>query len=253
VTAHCLDLTDQQTAAFERQLKRCMAQLERRIRGAISRLDIVDGVIVKTPANLQFVASMTPQLNAMLEQSGYPELIAHFQDGDAELLAAVRSSSAVPLAFTRQSSTTLAALQGMQNSQFIGIGTSAMEAVRQSVMNTIMTGARLEDAIDVIKAQIDGKLKSYAWTYANTTRRDVVQLANDLAAEQIDGDLYWAYNGPLDDVTRPACQDLLAIGVFTDAERAEAEAMYAAEREYNCRHSFDLISQSQYNELNGGQ
>ena len=45
--------------------------------------------------------------------------------------------------------------------------------------------------------------------------------------------------------------ELLEIGYFTDAEREEAEARTADERAYNCRHSFDLVSEATYKENRG--
>jgi len=251
MTPKTLALTDRQVTAFEKELASAVAQLERRIRALIARMEIRGGVIQKTSANLQFAASLTPQLNEMLTEAGYPDIVANFQSGDAELLASVRQTSPIAMNFTQGASTTLTALRAMQNTQFAGIGAAAMESVRQGVVNTIMTGARLEDCLDSVRAQLSSKLRSYAWTYANTTRKDVVQMANDLAAEAYDGEKYWAYNGPLDDVTRPACIALLEIGYFTDAEREQAEADTADERMYNCRHTFDLVPAHVYEKNKG--
>lgn len=246
-----LDLTNAQVTQFESELNRSMRQLERRITALLSKLEMDNGVILKTPANLRYAASLLPELNRLLEESGYPDAVAKFQQGDSTLLSQVRKSAAIPLAFTRADAATLSALLAMQNSEFTGIGANAMESVRQVVMNTIMTGSRLEGSLGMIKKNLSANLQRYAWTYANTTRRDVIQLANDLAAANTEGENYWAYNGPLDDVTRDACIELLAIGYFTDAEREQYEAEYAAERMYNCRHSFDLISKETYDENRG--
>lgn len=246
-----LDVTESQVTQFERELDRSIRQFERRITGLLAKLEIENGVILKTPANLQYAASLLPELNQMLEDSGYPDAVAKFQQGDSTLLAQVRKSAAIPLAFTRADAATLSALRAMQNSEFTGIGANAMESVRQVVMNTIMTGSRLEGSLGMIKKNLSTNLQKYAWTYANTTRRDVIQLANDLAAANTEGENYWAYNGPLDDVTRDACIELLSIGYFSDAEREAAEAEYAAERMYNCRHSFDLVSKETYDEHRG--
>jgi hypothetical protein len=150
------------------------------------------------------------------------------------------------MAFTQQSVNTLTALQTLQASQFAGIGSQAMDAVRQTVMQTILTGAQLEDGLANIEARLSADLQRYAWTYANTSRAQVLQAVQDIAAQNYEGELYWEYSGPLDDVTRDACVELLEIGVFTDDERNQAEADTADERAYNCRHVFEQITREQY-------
>jgi hypothetical protein len=252
MTTELAKLSDAQVKAFERELSRCVADLNKRLSGLLTKLEIVNGRIVKTPANLQYLARLQPQMEQALIQSGYLDAVQNLQAGDAELLKAVREQSAVKLIFTKTDATTLNALAQMQNSEFYGIGTNAMEAIRQTVINSVMAGARLEDGLGIIRSQLETRLQPYAWTYANTARKQTMQMANDLAARNIPAnERFWAYNGPNDDVTRPACQELLAIGVFTDSEREHYEAMYAEERAYNCRHSFDLISEQMYNELRG--
>lgn len=245
-------LSSAQLSAFERELRRAVASLNKRLSALLADLDIVNGQMVHTPANLQFLARLQPQMEQALIQSGYLDAVQYLQAGDAELLRAVRESSPLKLIYTKTDATTLNALAQMQNSEFYGIGTNAMEAIRQTVMNSVMAGARLEDGLGIIRSQLETRLQPYAWTYANTARKQVMQMAEDLAAQHIPAEeRFWAYNGPLDDVTRPCCIELLEIGYFTDAEREEAEARTADERAYNCRHSFDLVSESTYKENRG--
>ena len=60
----------------------------------------------------------------------------------------------------------------------------------------------------------------------------------------------WEYYGPDDDITRPACRILLAEhgGYYTFDEMQAAEAQYAEERAYNCRHYFIQIPKEVYDE-----
>ena len=53
-----------------------------------------------------------------------------------------------------KTATTLNALAQMQNSEFYGIGTNAMEAIRQTVMNSVLAGARLEDGLGIIRTSL---------------------------------------------------------------------------------------------------
>lgn len=252
MTKELLALTDKQVRAFERELGIAIRDLNRRLDALLAKVKTKNGIILKTPANLQYLASLLPQMEQALLDSGYMNAVANLQAGDTELLQMVRETSPIKLTYTRINANTLSALAQLQNTEFIGIGTNAMESIRQTVMNTVLGGARLEDGLAIIRAQLNDRLRPYAWTYANTSRKQTAQLAVDLAAEQIPAsERFWAYNGPLDDVTRQACIELLAIGYFTDAERQEAEANYAEERMYNCRHSFDLVSESTYKENRG--
>jgi len=245
-------LSDAQVAAFERELSRAVTNLNKRLSALLAKLEIVNGRIVKTPFNLQYLAQLQPQMEQALIQSGYLDAVQNLQAGDAELLRAVRENSPLKLIYTKTDATTLNALAQMQNSEFYGIGTNSMEAIRQTVMNSVLAGARLEDGLGIIRTQLETRLQPYAWTYANTAKKQTLQMANDLAAQNIPSEeRFWAYNGPLDDVTREACIELLEIGYFTDAEREEAEARTADERAYNCRHSFDLVSESTYKENRG--
>jgi hypothetical protein len=252
MTTELAKLADAQVKAFERELSRAVTNLNKRLTSLLTKLEIVNGQIVKTPFNLQYLARLQPQMEQALIQSGYLDAVQYLQAGDAELLRAVRESSPLKLIYTKTDATTLNALAQMQNSEFYGIGINAMEAIRQTVMNSVMAGARLEDGLGIIRSQLETRLQPYAWTYANTARKQVMQMAEDLAAQHIPAEeRFWAYNGPLDDVTRPCCIELLEIGYFTDAEREEYEALYADERAYNCRHSFDLVSESTYKENRG--
>jgi hypothetical protein len=239
-------LTKRQLAGFERDLATVMSNMQARVSGLLATLETVNGIPIKTKYNLQFAASLIPELDRVLIESGYPELVMRFQAGDNDLIKAIRASAKVPMVFTASSAGVITALQLAQNSEFAGIGVRAMEAVRQTVMNTILTGARLEDGLALIQSRLDNELQRYAWTYANTSRAQVMQTVQDLAAENYEGDVYWVYSGPLDDVTRDACVSLLEIGVFTDEEREQAEADTADERMYNCRHVFDQIPKSYY-------
>lgn len=245
MTAELHKLTDVQAAAFSHDLDMVIMRLRLRLTALLAEFETDPTILGDPEKQLKQLASMLPQLNQALVDAGYGDAVARLQESDAELLDAIRQTAYVPIEFAAQDVNTVMALQQAQLTEFLQIGNSAMNAVRQTVMEALLTGVPIEASLERIEAQLSNQLKKYAWTYANTTRRDIIQVATDLGAGDAE---YWAYNGPLDDVTRDACVELLAIGVFTTEERNEWESATAFERMYNCRHTFDPIPKFMYEE-----
>ena len=85
-------LSDAQVKAFERELSRSVANLNKRLSALLAKLEIVNGKIPKTPFNLQYQAQLQPNGTGLI-QSGYLDAVQNLQAGDAELLRGGRESS----------------------------------------------------------------------------------------------------------------------------------------------------------------
>lgn len=239
-------VADKHLSRFESALALAIASIQKRVTNLVTKLETKQGVPVRSAANIAAVSALLPELDNALRESGYLEAVGALQAGDADIIRTLRETSKIPLKFSKADANLIQALQNMQNTEFQGIGFRAMEAVRKTVFDTIMNGVPLEKGLPLIEQSLSTNLQRYAWTYANTTRKDVMQQVIDLGVQDYEGDVYWEYQGPLDDVTREACIELLATQFFSDAERESADADTAEERMYNCRHVFAPIPKSLY-------
>jgi len=121
--------------------------------------------------------------------------------------------------------------------------------------DSIFGGTNISELVKSVKAILDKQLVRYATTYVNTSRAKFIQMMQYEAARNYDGELFWIYEGPEDDVTRPVCREGTGMDVnamfpnapyFTEEERIEFESYSAPERTYECRHSFMQITKEYY-------
>jgi hypothetical protein len=238
-----------QVDAFEKALNKVLSQFTKSVNKSLLKLQTTNGVLDKTPFNLRYASAIIPQLEKALADAGYPDAVKLLQDGDSALIQAVRADARVPMQFAQTSKDVINALRDTQSLQFAQLGDTAMATIREEMIRSILTGSRIEDSLNAIKASVETRLQKYAWTYANTTRKDIMQAVNDESAKTYEGEVFWEYVGVDDDVTRPACQQLLAKQVFTAEERIQAEAETSEERAYNCRHVFIQIPKEDYEAL----
>lgn len=216
----------------------------------MSGIETVKGKAVLSQFNLDYATALYPQLLQDLRDAGFDNVVNQLVNTDSgKLIRSLKANTSVPLQFTMSSVQTLTALQSAKVAGFSAIGEQAINRIREEVTRTVLTGSRIEDAISTIADSLETQFKRYAYTYANTALRDTMQLSIDEGVKDaVEGgfEVFWEFTGPDDDVTRPACQDGLLIGFFTDAEREQFEAETADERAYNCRHAFVPILKEEY-------
>jgi hypothetical protein len=245
---------DESLAAFEARIKKAQAALLRQIRSQVLKLSNENGKLLYNPQNLQQLAGIYQEGVKALTEAGYFGAVQELQASDKEMISLITAQSKVPMAFTATSKDVINSLRAIQTEKFANIGMQAIEGVKDVVTRAILGGQSIESTLDLITDNLDTKLQRYAWTYANTTRKDVIQAVHWEAAKESEGETYWEYYGPDDDITRPACRILLAEhgGYYTFDEMQAAEAQYADERAYNCRHYFIQIPKEVYDENVGG-
>ncbi len=242
---------------FTNSMVSVVRELEKRIAAMVAGMD-TDGrnFVIMNEMNLAHSITMHGELLIALREAGYPDAVAALQASDLEIIRVIKETRSIPVAFSKSSKDVINALRRAEAFEFQMIGEEAMEAVRRVVQQAALTGAVIEESLESIEKVLNRRLRGYAWTYANTTRKMVIQAVHWEAASDYEGEKYWHYTGPDDDLTRPACQ----IGVgrdyekefptapfFTNDEMLTFESVYAEERTYNCRHYFVQITEHNYN------
>jgi len=248
------ELAGYTTNEFKARLERVIGTFQKRIIATLSGLETANGKAILSDFNLNYATAIYPQLLTELENAGFGDVVKYLLDSDGKLIKSLKTVSGVPLAFTETSVSVITALQQSQLANFTAISQRAVNAIREEVTRTVLTGSPIETALDSIRDTLETQFQRYAYTYANTALRDTMQAAIDEGVNQAKADgieIFWEYTGPDDDKTRDACIELLNIQYFTDAEREEWDAATADERAYNCRHAFVPISREVYEESEG--
>lgn len=233
---------------FEGNLAKIATDIQSKIVSALR------GGYLEKDTSLQFLAEFYPELERILNESGYTDLVMDLHSKAPELINDLRelhSINKVPLRFIKSDTNVLTSLQQMQTTQFAHIGEQAMMAVHNGIMQSALAGTPFSEVIKQIAESLDSKFVKYAATYANTARQEFLQRAEYLSAENTrdEGEaLFWEYVGAEDNKNREACIIGLAQRYFTDEERIDFEAMHADERAYNCRHEFMQITERSFNE-----
>ncbi len=242
-------LIEETLATFDEQLQKVINIFEKRISVRLHKnvkLDR-DGNILKVPENLEYTTNVYADLMQELENSGYYSVVSSLQETDSELIKMIQATSMIPPEFTRTGIEVIEALRKAQMMAFRDIGEQACIAVREALMRSILTGQSIEQVHTLIQKELESKLQRYSMTYALTSRQEVMQITHDIGAQQTPpNERYWVYVGPRDNLTRPACNELLDIKYFTNEEREKYEAQFAEERAYNCRHVFMQITKEDY-------
>lgn len=250
------DLADAQLAAFKARLTGVTKKLKKSVDVLLHEMETEGGrFVIMSDVSLQRIPLFYESLKQAIIDAGYNDIVATLQESDTELIASIRANSFVPMAFSQTSKDVINSMRAQEAWRFYDISDAAMEAVRNVVYRSVITGAEIEESIGLIHAELDKRLQRYAWTYANTARSELIQAVHFEAAKNYDGELFWLYDGPDDELTRPACQ--IGIGretepgfptapYFTNDEMLTFEAAYADEREYNCRHYFVQITQEYF-------
>lgn len=251
-------ILDEQAEWFERNLEKVLDAFQKRIAVLIGDLETTNGILVYTDINVNQAFQSYIALQQMLQESGFGELIAKVQDKENDILRYMREHRpqyAVPFAFTAQTVEKLQGMSAIYATNFNGLAIQEIREIQQVITESVMAGVDAEECINRIRDILDYDFKRYAVTYFNTSRGDFIQAVEYANATEYEGELFWEYQGPLDDLTRPACK--MGLGVepssnypnapfFTDEERIAFEAETAGDREYNCRHDFIQIEPEYY-------
>lgn len=257
-------ILDAQSEWFEKNLTKVLASLQQKISAMFRDYETVNGILVNSDPNALLAYQSYQNLQKLLNESGYSQLVQKAQEKENDILRYMRENrptGAIPFAFTQQTAEKLQGLSAIYATNFASVAATEMRGIQGVIVRSVMAGIDSEKAINEIRDILSTRLQRYATTYFNTSRGDFIQAVEYANAAEYDGELYWEYQGPSDDLTRPAC--VVGLGIeasssypnapfYTDAERQAFEAETAGERLYNCRHDFIQITEEYYNENTGG-
>lgn len=253
-------IIDDQVAWFERNMVRIAGRLQTRITNLMYDFDITSGVVQNSGKNLLLLRGIYTSIIDELQIAGYNNMIQALTDKENDLLRALKSSApagSVPLAFTETTQASINAFNSLWNARIGSLSTDVARQVHSLVGDSIFSWLSVDSVVAEVRAILEDKLVRYATTYVNTSRAKFIQLALYDSARNYEGGLFWVYEGPQDDVTRPVCREGTGMDTngsfpnapyFTESERIEFEAYSGAERQYNCRHSFMQITKEYYDE-----
>jgi hypothetical protein len=255
-----MSVAEKQITAFEASLQTVVKRLQATIlldagKGGYFAPDYIK--------RSDYANSVYTSLTDMLRSSGYYDSVRELIDGNPDLVREVKANRAtrgLPKAFTKTSTETAKALDRLgsdQFSMFQGMAEKSMLGIKDALVQFAYSGMSEDAFIEMISTSVESQLAKYATTYATTSRAEFIQAVEYEAAKDYDGELFWEYVGPDDDRLRPACE--IGIGAaadttysnapyFTDDERIRFEAEFAEERQWNCRHTFQQITQQDYEE-----
>jgi len=257
-------LIDEQGAWFEAEMDKILRRMRNVINSQLNVFTRQGGNLLNTTDNMELTSQMYLNLTRALNEAGYTQLIANVQAKENDLLRHLRDNrprGAVPISFTAVTKQKIAAMNNIFNNQFAGVGEQAMRQISGIILDSVSRGGAIDATLRHINDVLDTNFKRYAVTYMNTSRGNFIQDVEYAFASEYDGEPFWEYQGPDDDVTRPACQVGLGIDAdasypnapfYTDEERIRFESETAEERMYNCRHDFILITERYYKENIGG-
>jgi hypothetical protein len=247
-----MSLAEKQVIDFEKNLRKALNRFQAEI-VANARSGYMFSQ--KADERIRYASELYDGILQGLRDSGYYGVVSDLIEKDRELISEVRilrSANKLPSVFTKSSAETFNALRNMEFAQFDNIGKGFVASLSQELTNYVVSGISEIDFMMAIRESLDNKFAKYARTYAITSRAQFVQAVQDEAAKNYEGEVYWVFEGPEDDKTRPACQEGLAKEYFTDEERIAFEAETADERAWNCRHTFQQVTKEDYEENKHG-
>ncbi len=254
------DMIDEQTQWFEKNMLKITRKVRNRLNSALNKFDRTGGYLSNTPQNIDRLNNMYSSILNELQNAGFTSLIRELSEKENELLSALRKARptySVPLAFTETSQSALNAFNNMWNTRIGDLGMRVSREIHSIIGEGIFAGRKIDSLIASVESVLEKDFVKYATTYVNTSRGKFIQLVQYESSKNYEGELFWIYQGPEDDVTRPVCREGTGMDpnpitehapFYTEAERVEFESYSLPEREYNCRHTFIQITEEYYKE-----
>lgn len=223
---------------FTSRLEQVKTNVERELMTWLTLLATAGQTYIFNEVNMQLAIGFAASFQEILERSGYKKLISEFNTEAAAFLQDYINQREI-LIFTKTDLNTFKALQRVDYTELMGIGRRAGDILQTNIMSAVLSGEDLKNVHAKLYSVLDNTLKGYTQTYITTSRRVLMQKAEDLSAEHYKDENRWEYVGPRDNKNRPECIEGLKKQYFTDAERKQFEEDYGLR--WNCRHIFQLV------------
>lgn len=253
------DLLEQQTLAFEKEMKKVIRHLEVDIATIIDKFKTVEGVIIPD-ANLVRVLTVGNQIETALRNSGYYELAEKALTGNKKLMELEIKNLERLLGRKRLGEIDSTTINNLLKVKFQGMVDQAglnIIAIKETMFNSVTLGLPMSMLREGLTGKL-GRFKSYANTYIRTSKREFIQTVEDSVADQIgfgeDKDDIWEYlPSLLQSNSHKECIWAVGKRYFTNAQKIEFEAgggYSHSEPRWNCIHYFAITNKT-YDEVFG--
>lgn len=236
---------DRVSAAFARELASVLRDVERQVRALLDQADAGGtGAAVQAGQLLR----IRDRLHQVLRASGFDELAAAAtSEGFTRITSrtlATRRIAGAAATLGPQVSLTLGALRALHLEDLFTEGEVLTRAITQAVTRGMLGAQAASDIIRDVAETLEVSERKVATLYDTA----VTVYARQIEALQASpgDDTAFLYAGPVDDVTRDFCLDIVG-KVFTRAEIDEMDNeqlpdVFLTGGGYNCRHTWVEIS-----------
>jgi len=229
-----LNLTDSQSAKFAASLEKVMGEMDNRVVDLLAGAKIEGGIVDATT-----ILNSKAQMISALQGAGYGELVNDHAKGYTTIVAKVKEVIAKEggdvTKFTAAEAGTLQQIALADVQGLNAVAEKTVDELRLNLYRSALSGQPFSKLVENVRETLDGKLKKYAYTYANTANLQFSGETVRVMGEALDADI-WEVIGPDDEVTRDECSEALADPVRTKDEWIAADYWGGTPGGYNCRH-----------------
>jgi hypothetical protein len=238
-------LTDAAVAAFERELAGVVRNLERQLHGLVAGVSASSRTAIIKAARASKVRTA---LRDLLTEAGFDDLLDVATQAPLDQLAraALRTNVGQDVtAFVAPLQPRIDALKALTLSDLLGQGDQLASALWRATVQGVFSARSVPDIVADLGGVIDQSLPRIRTLY--DTSVSIYGREVELLQAGNDPETLFVYLGPVDDVIRPFCADLVG-KVLTRADIDELDNgqlpnVMLTGGGYNCRHGFTEISQ----------
>ena len=238
-------LTDQAVASFERELAFVVRQLERQLLALIGEVAKDSRTAIIRAAR---ATRLRNQIRDVLTEAGFDALLDAATEVPLDRLARAVLRTTVGqevTAFVTRLQPRIDALKALTLTDLLGQGDQLASALWRATVQGVFSARSVEAIVRDLGGVIDQSLPRIRTLY--DTSVSIYGRQVELLQAGNDPETLFVYMGPVDDVIRPFCEDL----VGKVLSRAEIDALDNGQLPnvmltgggYNCRHGFTEISQ----------
>lgn len=237
--------TDRRVLAFMEALRRVLRDTEREIRPLVTDALAGDRTALVKAAR---AATLRTAVREAMTRAGYDDLIEQALDAAFDdLTSAALARSALAKASSRLLSgqqARLLAVQALHIGDLLAVAQDVADALSAAVLRASFSAASPETVMGDLAAHLDDaapRVRTLYDTAVSIYHRQVE------AVTATDGpDVPFVYLGPVDDVIRPFCEDLVGKVLTRQAiealDNGQLDNVFLTGGGYNCRHVWQEVS-----------
>lgn len=248
ITARKINTEDKIISSAQREFIETMNEVDKKIAMLLSKMKQTGGVIAKDERQLAALVNQKVELQKIMVESGYFEVAERFVDGYDKMFSFLKEQFAVigtPLVFTEIDIAAITQLKRLDLQTFAKLADDTVNALSDQIYKSVLVSTPVNRITEIVKETLDDTMTKHAKTITNTSISEFDRTVNALKSESAEIEKF-VYMGPLDDVTREFCRELLekqdaGKGYFTADEIARMDNgqgldVMTSGGGWNCRH-----------------